>query len=207
MSVELHEALADIAQIRHQMARTEVFRGYRALPVAFSGAAALAAGLIQAAFVADPMQRLSAYLTLWIGAALLSAAGAAAGMVDRRRRSASAWSREVTIHAVEQFVPSIIAGGLLTAVLVITAPELSWLLPGLWQVLFALGIFASSRLLPAPVRFVAAWYLVTGIACLAMARGDAALSPWAMALPFGIGQFLASFVLYSTLERTPEVAR
>ena len=44
MATELHEALERIAEIRHQMARTEVFRGYRALPVAFSGALAVAAG-------------------------------------------------------------------------------------------------------------------------------------------------------------------
>ena len=36
---------------------------------------------------------------------------------------------------------------------------------------------------------------------LALARGDAAMSPWAMALPFGVGQMLAAAVLYSTLER------
>ena len=35
--MELRDALAQIAEIRQHMARTEVFRGYRALPVAFSG--------------------------------------------------------------------------------------------------------------------------------------------------------------------------
>ena len=40
--MELREALTQITEIRLQMARTEVFRGYRALPAAFSGGVALA---------------------------------------------------------------------------------------------------------------------------------------------------------------------
>ena len=43
MDVELHEALAQIAEIRHQMARTELFRGYRAAPAAFTGLLAIGA--------------------------------------------------------------------------------------------------------------------------------------------------------------------
>ena len=35
--MELREALTQITEIRQQLARTEVFRGYRAMPVAFSG--------------------------------------------------------------------------------------------------------------------------------------------------------------------------
>jgi hypothetical protein len=203
MDFELHEALARIAEIRHQMARTEVFRGYRALPVAISGGLAAVSALVQAAWITQPISHFGLYLFLWVSAAVLSAAVAAAGMLDRRRRAASAWNREVTILAVELFLPSIIAGGLLTAAIVVNAPEVTWMLPGLWQVLFSLGIFASSRLLPGQVRVVAAWYLTTGIACLAVARGEAALSPWAMGLPFAIGQLLAALVLHFTLERDP----
>lgn len=201
MATELHEALARIAEIRHQMARTEVFRGYRALPVAFSGSLAIAAGLAQAAWLPRPTARLGAYLTLWIGAAAVSALAAGAGMVDRRRRAASAWSREVTRLALDQFTPCLVAGGLVTAVVATTAPEVAWMLPGLWQVLFSLGIFASCRLLPPATWAVAVFYLIAGVASLGLARGEASLSPWAMALPFGAGQLLASGVLYWTLER------
>jgi hypothetical protein len=42
------------------------------------------------------------------------------------------------------------------------------------------------------------------LTCLAVARGDAAFSPWAMGLPFGVGQFLAAAVLYRTLECSDE---
>ena len=75
------------------------------------------------------------------------------------------------------------------------------MLPGLWQILFGLGIFASCRLLPRPIFWVAVFYLGTGLALLAVAHGESALSPWWMGLPFGVGQMLAAIVLYCTLER------
>jgi hypothetical protein len=91
------------------------------------------------------------------------------------------------------------AGGLVTPVL--ATPEHAWLLPGLWQVLFGLGIFASYRLLPPATFWVALFYLLAGVVCLLIARGEAALTPWAMGVPFGVGQLLAAGVLYWTLER------
>jgi hypothetical protein len=199
--MELREALTQITEIRLQLARTEVFRGYRAMPVAFSGAVALLAGLIQGATIADPMAELGSYLSLWVGAAVVSGAAAGLEMMIRARNAASPMTREMTWLALEQFCPSLVAGALLTIVLVRAAPEDSWMLPGLWQVVYSLGIFASCRLLPRPTFWVAAFYLVTGLVVLALARGDAVLSPWAMALPFGAGQLLAAAVLYTTLER------
>jgi hypothetical protein len=80
------------------------------------------------------------------------------------------------------------------------------MLPGLWQVLFGLGIFASWRFLPHAVIWVAVFYLATGLWCLAQAQGQAALSPWAMALPFGVGQLVTAGVLYWALERAHEQA-
>ena len=199
--MELREALTQITEIRLQLARTEVFRGYRAMPVAFSGVVALLAGVIQAATIADPVTQVGAYLSLWIGAAVVSGAAAGLEMMVRARNATSPMTREMTWLALEQFCPSLVAGALLTIVLVRAAPEAAWMLPGLWQVVYSLGIFASCRLLPRPTFWVAAFYLVSGLVVLATARGDASLSPWAMALPFGAGQLLAAAVLYSTLER------
>jgi hypothetical protein len=199
--MELREALTQITEIRLQLARTEVFRGYRAMPVAFSGLVALGAGLVQAATIADPVSGIGSYLGLWIGAAVVSASAAGLEMMVRARNASSSMAREMTWLALEQFCPSLVAGALLTIVLVRAVPESLWMLPGLWQIVYSLGIFASCRLLPRATFWVAAFYLVTGLAVLALARGEAALSPWAMALPFGAGQMLAAAVLYNTLER------
>lgn len=202
--MELREALTQITEIRLRMARTEVFRGYRAVPVAFSGLLAVAAAGFQAVWIREPEAHLPAYLTLWLGTAVVSALGAGTEMALRARRATTSWARRVTWLAVEQFLPCLVAGGLLTFVLVRHAPEVGGLLPGLWQVLFSLGIFASHRLLPRAVVWVAVWYLAAGLSCLAWARGPDVLSPWAMGLPFGAGQLLAAAVLYWTLERSDD---
>jgi hypothetical protein len=198
--MELREAMTQISEIRLQLARTEIFRGLRALPVAMSGLLALAAAGFQAAWVSRPAEHLSAYLTLWIGAAVVSAVAAGVEMGWRWRAATSPWAREKTWLAVEQFLPCLAAGGLLTFVVVRVSPEVAWMLPGLWQILFSLGIFASCRLLPRAIFGVAVFYLASGLASLALARGELAFSPWAMGLPFGTGQLLAAAVLYRTLE-------
>jgi hypothetical protein len=202
--MELREALTQISEIRRQVARTAVFRGYRAMPVAFSGILALAAAGFQALWIAEPDKRLGAYLTLWLGAAILSGLAAGMEMALRCWKSVSTITREITWLAVEQFLPCLAAGGLVTLVLAVYAPENVWMLPGLWQILFSLGIFASYRLLPRATFGVALFYMVTGLLCLALAQNEAALSPWAMGLPFGVGQLYAAAVLYWTLERTHE---
>lgn len=199
--MELDEALTQIAEIRQQMARSDVFRGYRAAPVAFSGFLAVLAAIAQPHWAPDPMRQLGPYLGLWVGAAVASGIVAGMGMVMRGLAS-SPTRRRLTWLAVEQFVPSLVVGGCVTSVLVRFQPDTVWMLPGLWQVLFSLGVFASCRLLPRATIVVAVFYLLSGLACLAMARGESSLAPWAMGLPFGVGQCLAAGVLYWTLERS-----
>ncbi len=198
--MELREALTQISEIRLQMARTEVFRGYRAMPVAFSGLLALAAAGFQTVWIPEPALHWDRFLGLWVSAAIISLVATGTEMVIRTRLSRSPWSREITWLAVEQFLPCLAAGGLLTFVLVRYSAESLWMLPGLWQVLFSLGIFASCRLLPRATFGVGVFYLAAGLASLILAQGDAALSPWAMGLPFGVGQLLSALVLYRTLE-------
>jgi hypothetical protein len=71
------------------------------------------------------------------------------------------------------------------------------MLPGLWQIIFSLGVFSSCRFLPRPMLAAGAWYLLTGLAYIAWA-GNRALSPWAMAVPYGAGQFLVAGILFFT---------
>lgn len=202
--MELDDALSQIAEIRRQVARVRLFRGYRAVPVAFSGVLALLAGGVQARWLPDAARRPAAFLALWIGVAAVSIVVTAGEMAWRLTRSSSLLAREKTLLAVGQFLPCLAAGGLVTLVLAVRAPDCLWLLPGLWQVLFGLGIFASWRLLPRGVLGVAVFYMATGLCCLA--RGEAALAPWAMAVPFGVGQLLAAGVLWWSLERSHEHA-
>ena len=86
------------------------------------------------------------------------------------------------------------------------APNSLWMLPGLWSILFGLGVFASRHFLPRATLGVGIFYEAAGVFCLAAAQGDHALAPWSMAVPFGFGQLLSAAVLYWTLERADEQA-
>jgi hypothetical protein len=122
-------------------------------------------------------------------------------MVTRSQRAHSRLAEEMMWTAVAQFLPAAAAGLLLTAVLVLFAPATLWMIPGLWQVIFSLGVFASCRFLPRASYGVGAWYLVTGLACLVWARDANSFSPWAMGIPFGFGQLLAAATLYFNVEQ------
>jgi hypothetical protein len=200
--MELREALDSIATIRRRMAETEVFRGYRALPVALSAVFALIGGFLQPILVPRPEQDVPGYVALWSAVALLSIAVAGLAMFIRDRVAGASLTRPVTWLAVGQFVPCLVAAAAVTAVIVRLAPDIAWVLPGLWQVFFSQGVFASCRLLPRPAFAVGVLYLVAGVITLVVARGPDALSPWAMAVPFGVGQLAAAAVLYWTLEHT-----
>jgi len=202
--MELREALSQITEIRSQMARAETFRGYRSATVGFSGLLALIGATVQSIWIPQPARHTEAYLGLWIGVAAVGVIVCGSEMAIRARRATSPLTRQITLLAVEQFVPCIVAGALTTFVLVQFAPQTLWMLPGLWSIIFSLGVFASCRLLPRRTFWVASWYLVAGVATLALAREEAAFSPWAMAATFGVGQLTAAVILYAALERNHE---
>jgi hypothetical protein len=198
--MELREALTQISEIRRQVARSQLFRGYRALPVAFSGLLALLAAAFQQLWLPDPAHNVAGYLVLWIGTALISVLATGMEMALYYRRCGSSLAWQTTWLAVSQFLPCLAAGGLLTFVVAAHAHENLWMLPGLWAMMFSLGVFASHRLLPKATFWVGLFYMAAGTLCLTLR--EAALSPWAMGLPFGAGQLLTAGILYWTLERT-----
>jgi hypothetical protein len=192
---DLNEALIEITTIRRQIVRTAEFRGYGPVTVAMTGLVAIATAEVQARLLPSASHDIVIYLTLWISTAAIAISLIGFEMIIRSRTIHSSLGPEMILHAVEQLVPSGMAGALLTAVLIRVAPETVWMLPGLWQILFSLGVFASARFLPRAVFVVAAWYLFAGLVCLAMAASAHMLSPWMMGLPFGIGQLLAAAIL------------
>ena len=149
----------------------------------------------QARLVPEPAKDPAGYVALWAVTAALAVGVIGAETIARSRREHSGMAQEMLLNAVEQFLPAGIAGVLLTAVLLRFAPETFWMLPGLWQVVFALGVFASCRFLPRPMLLVGGWYLATALACLVLARGSDALSPWGMGAPFGLGQLMFAGLL------------
>lgn len=209
LHVELHRALVEINAIRQQVLRTETFRGYRSLTVGFSGALAFAAAAIQHVFVPRPQEQPAAYLALWVSTAGIAVVVTGCEMLLRALRSQSDLARQHTLLAIEQFLPAMLAGALITAVIARRMPESLWLLPGLWAVLFSLGMLASARLLPRGIFFIGIYYFLCGALLLVVGSESLALTPWVMGMMFGIGQFAMAAILFVCLEwkyeRTPPI--
>jgi hypothetical protein len=202
----LDRALAEISAIRGQMARATEFRGYGPVTFAITGLMAIAAAFGQALWLDDPARQTAAWLALWVGLAGLSAAIIGFEMVGRSRRIHSGLADEMIRTAVQQFLPAAAAGALITATLAVFAPQAMPLLPGLWQITFGLGVFASCRFLPNSLAFVGAWYLASGLAALAVSGGPLAYSPWLMGTGFGFGQLLVALLLHLNAEAGDERA-
>jgi hypothetical protein len=196
---DLYKALGDISSIRRQVAHSTEFHGYGPATLAATGGVAILAAGAQALLLPDPANHIAAYLAIWISTAALSAALIGVQMVMRTHRMHSGMADEMIRMAVEQFLPAAGAGALMTIVLVRAVPSALWMLPGLWQVIFSLGVFSSCRFLPRPMLAAGVWYLLSGLACISLADGRV-LSPWAMGIPYGAGQLLVAGILYFTAE-------
>jgi hypothetical protein len=193
---DLDKALADIVAIRSQLAAGAAFRGYGPATIAATAVVALITAFLQHAWLPDPTASPVTFFLGWATAALVSVAMIWTEMVARSRRHHSGLADAMIHQAVEQFLPAAVAGVLLAVMLWKFAPETLWLLPGLWQVLTSLGVFASVRSLPRSVALAAAWYFVAGFTVLLISSLDHALSPWTMGLPFVIGQSLVAAIIY-----------
>lgn len=200
---DLREALSEIESIRGQMARYTEFRGFGPVTLAGTGVLAIVIASIQGRWGIDLELESVRFLAMWIAAAAVSLTLIGIDTVARSRRIHSLLATQMVHAAVEQFLPAIVAGILLTAVVARSAPQSLWMLPGLWQMLFSLGVFASCRFLPRGTFWVGVWYLATGMACLAIGR-DVSASPWEMGIPFGVGHLMVAGVLQFGYRRNDE---
>lgn len=191
---DVREALSEIRSIRGHMARYTEFRGYGPVTLAGTGVLAVVLAAIQQRWAIDVEHAPTRFLAMWIGAATVALTCVGVEAVARARRIHSALAMQMLHAALEQFLPAIVAGILLTAAVARAAPQSLWMLPGLWQMLFSLGVFASCRFLPRATFWVGVWYLATAMACLAIGP-DAHASAWEMGIPFGAGHFLVAGVL------------
>lgn len=201
--MHVDQALEEIEALRLQMARSTHFRGYGPATLALTGGLAVAAALAQTWWIPDPKAMIVSYLIVWAGTAVVSVALIGVEAIRRARQAHDGLADDMLAAAAEQLLPAATAGIMMTLVLHASAVETLWMLPGLWQIILSLGMFAASRSLPRPLILVPLWYLVTGLSCLTFARGDFALSPWSMGAPFAIGQCLAAVLLWASYRSGP----
>jgi hypothetical protein len=192
---DLHKALADIGSIRLQLASGTMFRGFGPWVIALTGLLALLTAAVQSLSADAPPDPI-VFLGTWVAVAVVCAALIGVEMLARTRRHHGGLADAALFNAVEHFVPFGVAGTVVGAILLRFAPDTTWMLPGLWQVLISLGLFVALRFLPRAVAIAGAWYFLAGAAVLMLSSETRSLSPWAMGLPFGIGQFLLAAILH-----------
>ncbi len=114
-------------------------------------------------------------------------------MLTRASRLHAGMADEMVRMAVAEFLPAGVAGVVLPIVLLHVKHDVFWMLPGLWQIIFSLGVFASCRCLPRPMLLVGGWFFVTGLACVFL--GDIrALAPVTMGGAYAIGMALVAAI-------------
>jgi len=201
---ELNKALADILEIRAQIAQGTSFRGFGPTTIAATGAIGLLTAALQAVrpdILADSATR---FVLCWLAAAVICVVAVRIEMQGRSRRLHSHLADTMINQAIEQFMPAAAAALFLPLFLLRFVPDAIWLMPGLWQLLVSLGIFASVRSLPRSMALAGGWYFVSGFACLFWASTSHALSPWMMGAPFFLGQMLMAAILHFSSQGSHE---
>lgn len=181
------------------MAKGEVYRGYRSLPLAASGLMGFGGAWLQAPVlgVVDPIGFALYWSAIAVCAGFVGASEIVYNYVVQDDRAARRRTRQV----VGQFLPSVLAGAIITASFVHLGAALVPMLPGLWAICFGIGTFASRPYLPRASGWIALFYYAVGIALLWVARGPEPLRGWWVGGTFGTGQLLAAVVVYWNLER------
>jgi TctA family transporter len=201
--MDVSRALSQIAEIHQQIAKGELYRGYRPLPVAASGLIGIVAASLQPRDlpVRDPV----AFVWYWCAVAGLAGLVGVSEIAYNYVREDDA-ERRRTRRVVGQFLPSMVGAAAITASFVHVSDTLIPLLPGLWAICFGIGVFASRPYLPRASGFVALFYYAAGIALLWQARGNESLHGWWTGATFGIGQLFAALVLYWHVERREDLS-
>jgi hypothetical protein len=196
--MELPRALAQIAEIHDQVTKTDVYRGYRSVPLAASGLMGLAAAWLQPhGLNADPVR----FVVYWMAVAACAGFVGISEIVYNYVVRDEARARRRTRLVVGQLLPSLLAGALVTVSFLHLDTALVPLLPGLWAMWFGIGIFASRPYLVRSSGWVALYFCAAGLLLLWTARGPETLNPWAVGGTFGVGQLLTAAVLYWNLEQ------
>ena len=201
--VDVPRALAQIEAIHDQLAKGEVYRGYRSLPVAASGLIGVVAAWAQPAQLGrgDPL----GFVLYWSAVAACAALVGTSEIVRNYLAHDDQAARRRTRRVVGQFLPSLLGGAIITASFVHLSAALVPLLPGIWAICFGIGTFASRPYLPRASGQVALFYYAAGVVLLWIARGPEPLAGWWVGGTFGLGQSFAAHVLYWNLERQERI--
>jgi hypothetical protein len=196
--MRVDDALRQIEAIHEQLDKGEVYRGFQVGGVAAAGVLGLAAAALQ-----DRLVDGQYFLHYWIAVATVCAFVAGGSALFAFIWREDAWARRKTLRLLCQFIPCVIAGTAITWVF--AHADLMRYLPGLWAIVFGLGLLAARPYLPRATGWVCLFYLACGCGLLARAAHGAELSGWQVGGVFGLGHLASALVLSRNVERDQNV--
>ena len=191
---EIDKALSDIEYIRLQLAANERFQGFTPPIIALTGVLALTLAALQT-MRGDVFWQIVPYFTQWILLAVICTFLVVTDVIIRARIAHRDMADIMIITAFRQFVPAALMGVVFGLFVLFNAPESAWLLPGVWQMLVALGGYSALPNLPKRMFWAVIFYALMGLLSLILAD-PTSFSPWLMGVAFGVGQLLGAWVLY-----------
>lgn len=197
--MELQNAINQLSEIHAQISKTEFYRGFRAMPIALTGMSAFLAALIQPYWIA--IHDYLAFVVFWVVVAGINIFFTLLFLAYSYFYRETDFERYKTRHVLMQFGPALVAGILVTAVIYRLEGEILHYLPGLWSLIFSLGIFACQPYFPKNTFWLGTYYLSAAVVLFMLVPTQQSMHPWGMGLVFGIGQLLVAAVLYWDLER------
>jgi len=92
-------------------------------------------------------------------------------------------------------------GAFLTLALLPVMDRCVGLLPGVWAMLYALGLFSTRPYLPRATGWVGLYFVVAGTLLVSFLPMEVIPSPWSIAGVFACGQIGLAFVLHRNAQR------
>jgi hypothetical protein len=200
--MRVREALEQLDAIHDHLAKAEEYRGFRVPGVALAGAVGLVAAAAQPQFPAadEPI----GFVVYWVAVAVVCALLGGGAAVHAYVLREDEFARRRTRRVGAQFLPCVAAGAVLTVGFVRAGPGFVPFLPGVWAVVFGLGMISARPYLPRGVGLVGLFYLVIGAMVVCRATVTPDLSGWTVGGVFGPGHLATAAVLWARDERTSD---
>ncbi|MFT3880848.1 MAG: hypothetical protein QM703_14450 [Gemmatales bacterium] len=195
----LTEALHSLSEIHAHLARGEVYQGVKARPVMLSGLIGITAAFVQLRVIANG--DVHGFVWYWLLAAVVCALAGASGAILSYFLEEDELARRRTRIVVGQLLPSLAVGAFLTLALLPVIDRCIGLLPGVWAMLYALGLFSIRPYLPRATGWVGLYFVVAGTLLVSLLPLAVVPSPWSIALVFATGQFGLALVLHRNAQR------
>jgi hypothetical protein len=193
------DALNKLEEIHAQLAKSGIFKGYRSIYAAITGLIAFIATLFYPAFVEFPDSR--GFVYYWVIVALINCIIAGGMILYQYKKTTTGFEKQKIRRVSAQFCTTIVAGGIVTIAITFSRPGMIPFLPGIWALLFGMGIMTIRPYLPTLIILGAFSYFLAGAVLFFIALEYPAELPMAMGMTFGLGQLATAILLYWTVER------